>query len=51
MSTRNTVSCMVQGQAAGTTAALCAAKKRGTRELPLKDFRQAIQQAGVYLEG
>lgn len=51
MSTRNTVSCMAQGQAADTTAALCAAKKCGARELPLKDFRQALQQAGVYLEG
>jgi hypothetical protein len=51
MSTRNTVSCMAQGQAAGTAAALCAARKCGTRELPYKDLRQALQQAGVYLEG
>jgi hypothetical protein len=51
MSTRNTVSCMAQGHAAGTAAALCAARKCGTRELPYKDLRQALQRAGVYLEG
>ncbi len=51
MSTRNTVSCMAQGQAAGAAAALCAAKKCGTRDLPYRDLRQALQQAGVYLEG
>jgi hypothetical protein len=51
MSTRNTVSCMAQGQAAGTAATLCAAKKCGTRDLPYKDLRQALQRAGVYLEG
>jgi hypothetical protein len=50
MSTRNTVSCMAQGQAAGTAAALCAARKCGTRDLPYKNLRQTLQQAGVYLE-
>ncbi len=35
MSTRNTVSCMAQGQAAGTAAALCAMNRETTRGLPL----------------
>ena len=50
MSTRNTVSCMAQGQAVGTAAALCAAKSCGTRELPYRDLRDALVNAGVYLE-
>ena len=50
MSTRNTVSCMGQGQATGTAAALCAAKNRGTRELPYRDLRKALQTGGVYFE-
>jgi hypothetical protein len=51
MSTRNTVSCMAQGQAAGTAAALCAARKCGTRELDYLALRQGLQRGGVYLEG
>lgn len=51
MSTRNTVSCMAQGQAVGTAAALCAAKGCDTRELPYRDLRDALVNAGVYLEG
>jgi hypothetical protein len=51
MSTRNTVCCMGQGQAAGTAAALCAAKKIGTRALPYADLRTALLKANVYLEG
>ena len=51
MSTRNTVSCMAQGQAAGTAAALCAVKKRGTRDLAYGDLREALVRGGVYLEG
>ncbi len=50
MSTRNTVCCMGQGQAAGTAAALCAAKKCGTRELPYADLRKALEAGGVYFE-
>jgi hypothetical protein len=50
MSTRNTVCCMGQGQAAGTAAALCAAKKCGTRELPYSDLRKKLVMDGVYLE-
>jgi len=51
MSTRNTVCCMGQGQAAGTAAALCSLKRCGTRELPYKDLREALLRGGVYLEG
>ena len=50
MSTRNTVCCMGQGQAAGTAAALCADRGCGTRELPYGDLRAALEAAGVYLE-
>lgn len=50
MSTRNTVACMGQGQAAGTAAALCAAKGVGTRDLPYADLRKALIAGGVYLE-
>jgi hypothetical protein len=50
MSTRNTVCCMAQGQAAGTAAALCAAKSCGTRELPYSTLRDALLKGGVYLE-
>jgi hypothetical protein len=51
MSTRNTVCCMGQGQAAGTAAALCAAKPCGTRGLPYADLRKALEAGGVYFEG
>jgi hypothetical protein len=50
MSTRNTVSCMGQGQATGTAAALCAAKELGSRELPKTILRDALVQGGVYIE-
>ena len=50
MSTRNTVCCMGQGQAAGTAAALCAEKNCGTRELRYGDLRDTLTQAGVYFE-
>ncbi len=50
MSTRNTVCCMGQGQAAGTAAALCAAGSRGTRELRYADLRDALRKSGVYFE-
>ncbi len=50
MSTRNTVCCMGQGQAAGTAAALCAAKNCGTRDLPYRDLRDTLLRDGVYLE-
>jgi hypothetical protein len=50
MSTRNTVSCMGQGQAAGTAAALCAARPCGTRDLPYGELRKALEEGGVYFE-
>jgi hypothetical protein len=50
MSTRNTVCCMGQGQAAGTAAALCAARDCGTRELPYGELRDALEAGGVYFE-
>ena len=50
MSTRNTVSCMGQGQATGTAAALCAREGRQTRELPYGDLRDTLQKDGVYFE-
>lgn len=50
MSTRNTVCCMGQGQAAGTAAALCAAKNCGTRELPYPDLRNALARNNVHFE-
>jgi glycine/D-amino acid oxidase-like deaminating enzyme len=51
MSTRNTVSCMGQGQATGTAAALAAARNCGTRELRYADLRTALEKANVYFEG
>ncbi len=50
MSTRNTISCMGQGQAAGTAAALCAQKDVGTRDLPYPLLRETLVNDGVYLE-
>jgi hypothetical protein len=50
MSTRNTVACMGQGQAAGTAAALCVAQDCATRHLPYPDLRAALVGDGVYLE-
>ena len=50
-STRNTVSCMAQGQAVGTAAALCALKNKGTRELRYSDLRETLVKGGVYFEG
>jgi len=50
MSTRNTVCCMGQGQAAGTAAAICATKKFSTRDLPYNILRDALLKNNVYLE-
>lgn len=50
MSTRNTVCCMGQGQAAGTAAALCASKKCSTRELSYSDLKELLVKNNVYLE-
>jgi hypothetical protein len=50
MSTRNTVCCMGQGQAAGTAAALCAQRGCDTRALPYAALREALEAGGVYFE-
>jgi hypothetical protein len=50
MSTRNTVCCMGQGQAAGTASALCAKKGYGIRELPYRELRDALEKGNVYFE-
>ncbi|MBD3242861.1 MAG: FAD-dependent oxidoreductase [Chitinivibrionales bacterium] len=50
MSTRNTVSCMGQGQAAGTAAALCAQRGCSSRDLPYAQLREALLEDGVVLE-
>jgi len=50
MSTRNTVSCMAQGQAAGTAAALCSAQKCAMRVLRYSDLRETLQRDGAYFE-
>jgi len=49
MSTRNTVCCMGQGQAAGTAAALCAEKKCSTRDLPYNILHDALLKGNVFL--
>lgn len=51
MSTRNTVSCMAMGQAAGTAAALCA--KSGisnVRDLPYSTLHDALVLANVWFD-
>lgn len=50
MSTRNTVCCMGQGQAAGTAAALCVQQDCNTRQLPYSTLRKTLLADGVYLE-
>ena len=50
MSTRNTVSCMGHGQAAGTAGALIAADRIGSRALPYGRLRTALLKGGVHLE-
>jgi len=51
MSTRNTVSCMAQGQAAGTAAALCASAHIGTRDLSFSKLKDHLVKNKVYFEG
>lgn len=49
MSTRNTVSCMAQGQAAGTAAALACQEGVSPRLLDVAALRAALREDGVYL--
>jgi hypothetical protein len=48
-STRNTVCCLVCGQAAGTAAALAAARKIGPEALDVEALRARLQADGVLL--
>ncbi len=50
MSTRNTVSCMGQGQATGTAAALCVQKECSSRELQFDLLRDTLMKDNVYFE-
>jgi glycine/D-amino acid oxidase-like deaminating enzyme len=50
MSTRNTVCCMGQGQAAGTAAALCAINKLDIRDLQYDMLRERLEEDNVYFE-
>ncbi len=50
MSTRNTVGCMIMGQAAGVAAALCVQKNCGNRELPYEELREKLLEQNVVLE-
>lgn len=49
MSTRNTVSCMAQGQAVGTAAALSAQNNVLPRDLDVQMLRQKLVEQGVFL--
>ncbi len=48
MSTRNTVSCMVQGQAAGTAAAIAAADGVTVRTVDIRKLQQTLREQGVF---
>jgi hypothetical protein len=50
MSTRNTVACMLMGQAAGTAAALSARQRTTPRDLDPAVLRDHLRRDGVYLE-
>lgn len=49
MSTRNTASCMAQGEAVGTAAALCAEEGVLPRALDVDRLRDRLRRNGVYL--
>ena len=49
MSTRNTVSCMAQGQAAGTLAAMAAKENVPLRQVPFAALKAQLLEDGVYL--
>jgi hypothetical protein len=49
-STRNTVCCLICGQAAGTAAAMAAAKNVTPREVNVQALRQKLASDGVLLE-
>ncbi len=49
MSTRNTVSCMAQGEAVGAAAALSARQNVAPRDLDVQLLRKALRDQGVFL--
>ena len=49
MSTRNTVSCMAQGQAAGTLAAMAAGSAVPLRSVPYKELKERLTKDGAIL--
>jgi hypothetical protein len=49
MSTRNTVSCMAQGQAVGTAAALAARLNISPRKVDVGQLREVLKTQGVFL--
>lgn len=49
MSTRNTVSCMAQGQAVGTAAAFCIQMNVSPRKIDINLLRENLIRGGVYL--
>jgi hypothetical protein len=49
MSTRNTVSCMAQGQAVGTAAAICAKNNTAPRNIDIGLLRNTLRKDGVFL--
>ncbi|MCL2319852.1 MAG: FAD-dependent oxidoreductase, partial [Treponema sp.] len=50
MSTRNTACCMLQGEAAGTAAALSVKRSIAPRYLDVKLLQKTLVENGVYLE-
>jgi hypothetical protein len=48
-STRNTVCCLICGQAAGTAAAMAAANGSAPREVDAAALRERLRQAGALL--
>ncbi len=49
-STRNTIACMIGGQAAGTAAALAVAGKTTTRQVDVEQLQERLRSDGVLLE-
>uniref|UniRef100_S0DG80 Thiazole biosynthetic enzyme n=1 Tax=termite gut metagenome TaxID=433724 RepID=S0DG80_9ZZZZ len=49
MSTRNTASCLAQGQAVGTAAALSAKQGKMPRDLDVNRLRATLKEQGVFL--
>ncbi|MCR5145280.1 MAG: FAD-dependent oxidoreductase [Lachnospiraceae bacterium] len=49
MSTRNTVGCMIMGEAAGTAAAICSKSGKMTREIEYAQLAEALKKDDVIL--